>query len=668
MWKSLDVESLQALHHRYFLQIDELADALSGESQQRQQLGFGEWCLLRRGLNLDNAAASGENEIRVGVSAGILRIVQIEYRRTRANTTRYCGDVLAQWQGANDISGFHPGEAIMQRHPAARYGGRSGAAVGLNDIAIDGYLALTERFEIHDGAKAAANKPLDFNRAAALFAGGGFASCPFQGSARQHAIFGCNPATGLALEPGWQAIFERRRHQHMGIAELHKARTFCIFHNAAFERDGAQFIGLAAAWSHGFPPGAALRFDESCAATWLLGSTARQDKARDGMNPAPVLKFNPGWTNNRPQGNHWIMRPVSQDVPIGSGEISLAQLNERSREIFRQIVESYLATGEPVGSRNLSRIIPMTLSPASVRNVMQDLEQLGLIYAPHASAGRLPTELGLRFFVDALMQIGDLSDRDRIAIEGQVAAAGKTVENVLTEASGLLSGLARAAGVVLTAKTNVRLKHIEFVRLEPERALVVLVAEDGQVENRILNLPIGLPTSALIEAANFLNTHIRGKTLAEAKAELERALEAGRAELDQLTQRIIAAGLASWSGGEREERKLIVRGHANLLDDLKAVEDLERVRRLFDELETKRGVADLLGRAERAEGVKIFIGSENKLFSLSGSSTIIAPYRDSTGGIVGVIGVIGPTRLNYARIIPMVDYTAKIVSKLLAPS
>jgi heat-inducible transcriptional repressor len=361
------------------------------------------------------------------------------------------------------------------------------------------------------------------------------------------------------------------------------------------------------------------------------------------------------------------MRAISQDVPIGSSEVSLAQLNERSREIFRQIVESYLATGEPVGSRNLSRIIPMTLSPASVRNVMQDLEQLGLIYAPHTSAGRLPTELGLRFFVDALMQVGDLSDRDRVAIQGQVAGAGKTVEGVLTEASAMLSGLTRAAGVVLTAKANVRLKHIEFVRLEPERALVILVAEDGQVENRVLNLPIGLPTSALTEAANFLNVHIRGKTLAEAKGELETALEAARAELDALTQKIVADGLASWSGGEKDERKLIVRGHANLLEDLKAVEDLERVRRLFDELETKRGIADLLGRAERAEGVRIFIGSENKLFSLSGSSTIIAPYRDATGGIVGVIGVIGPTRLNYARIVPMVDYTAKIVSKLLAP-
>jgi heat-inducible transcriptional repressor len=354
---------------------------------------------------------------------------------------------------------------------------------------------------------------------------------------------------------------------------------------------------------------------------------------------------------------------VAQDVPIGSTQISLAQLNERSREIFRQIVESYLTTGEPLGSRNLSRLITTPLSPASVRNVMADLEQLGLIYAPHTSAGRLPTELGLRFFVDALMQVGDLNENERRQIESQVAGAGRSVESVLTEASGLLSGLTHAAGVVLTAKANVRLKNIEFVRLEPERALVVLVGEDGQVENRIVNLPIGLPTSALVEAGNFLNARIRGKTLAEARSELEQARAAAQAELDALTQKVIDDGLASWSGGA--ERQLIVRGQAHLLEDLKVLEDLERVRHLFDDLESRRDVIDLLGRAERAEGVRIFIGSENKLFSMSGSSTIIAPYHDRAGRIVGVIGVIGPTRLNYARVIPMVDYTSKVVSKLL---
>ncbi len=358
---------------------------------------------------------------------------------------------------------------------------------------------------------------------------------------------------------------------------------------------------------------------------------------------------------------------ASHDLPLAANQLGLAQLNERSREIFRRIVESYLATGEPVGSRNLSRILPMTLSPASVRNVMSDLEQLGLIYAPHTSAGRLPTEVGLRFFVDALMQIGDLTEQDRKAIEAQVAASGqaKSLEAVLTEASGLLSGLSRAAGVVLTAKANPRLKHIEFVQLEPQRALVILVGEDGQVENRVLNIPLGLPSSALIEAANFVNARIRGRTLEEVKVEIEAKLKEGEAELDQLTQKIVAAGLASWSGGESEERKLIVRGQAHLLDDLKVLADLERVRLLFDDLETRREVIDLLGRAQQAEGVRVFIGSENKLFSLSGSSTIVAPYHDGSGQIVGVLGVIGPTRLNYARIVPMVDYTAKVVSKLL---
>ncbi|MDR3466167.1 MAG: heat-inducible transcriptional repressor HrcA [Xanthobacteraceae bacterium] len=345
----------------------------------------------------------------------------------------------------------------------------------------------------------------------------------------------------------------------------------------------------------------------------------------------------------------------------------LAQLNERSRDIFRQIVENYLATGEPVGSRNVSRLITVPLSPASVRNVMSDLEQLGLIYAPHTSAGRLPTELGLRFFVDALMQVGELSEPERQSIEAQLASVNKaqTVEAALDAAMTRLSGLTRTAAVVLTAKANVRLKHIEFVRLEPERALVVLVAEDGQVENRVLPLPPGVPAAALSEASNFLNARIRGKTLAEARIELEDALTHSRNELDQLTQKVVAAGIASWSGGASDERQLIVRGHANLLEDLHALEDLERVRLLFDDLETKRGVIDLLGRAERADGVRIFIGSENKLFSLSGSSTIIAPYRDGAGHIVGVLGVIGPTRLNYARVIPMVDYAARIVSQML---
>jgi heat-inducible transcriptional repressor len=299
---------------------------------------------------------------------------------------------------------------------------------------------------------------------------------------------------------------------------------------------------------------------------------------------------------------------------------------------------------------------------------MADLEQLGLIYAPHTSAGRLPTEFGLRFFVDALLEIGDLSVEERRQIEAQVKAgnAGRTVDNVLAEASQALSGLSRGAGVVLANKADLRLKHVEFIRLEAARALVVLVGEDGSVENRIIDLDPGTTPSTLIEAGNYLNTHLRGRSLAEARAELERREKAARAELDKLTQKLIDSGLASWAEAvSGRPETLIVRGRANLLDDVTADEDLERIRLLFDDLETQRELIRLLGKAETGDGVRIFIGSENQLFSLSGSSLVVAPYRDQEQRIIGVLGVIGPTRLNYARVIPTVDYAARIVSKVL---
>ncbi len=342
-----------------------------------------------------------------------------------------------------------------------------------------------------------------------------------------------------------------------------------------------------------------------------------------------------------------------------------AGIDDRSREIFRRIVENYLANGEPLGSRNISRILPITLSPASVRNVMSDLEQAGLIFAPHTSAGRMPTERGLRFFVDAMMEIGDPTGDERAAIEAQVkAAAGRSLDGVLAEASTLLSGLSRGAGVVLASKANARLKHVEFVMLDPSRALVVLVGEDGQVENRILALPPGLPASALIEATNFLNARLNGRTITELRADLEAHRAELDSELDGLTARLVEAGLAV-SVGNEASRQLIVRGQANLLEDLNAQQDLDRIRLLFADLETQKEVIELLSRAESADGVRIFIGSENNLFSLSGSSLIAAPFRDGRQQIVGVVGIIGPTRLNYARIVPMVDYTAKVVSDMM---
>jgi heat-inducible transcriptional repressor len=351
---------------------------------------------------------------------------------------------------------------------------------------------------------------------------------------------------------------------------------------------------------------------------------------------------------------------------IDAPDATFGDLDARSREIFRRIVESYLETGEPVGSRFVSKHLPHSLSPASVRNVMSDLEELGLVYAPHTSAGRMPTEFGLRFFVDAFLEFGNLTEAEQRDIEAQVAAGKTRSEGLLTEASQLLSGLSHGAGVVLTTKANKRLRHIEFVQLEPGKALVVIVGDDGDVENRIIDLPKGLPSSALVEAGNYLNAHIRGRTLSDAKSEVARTRAEQATLLNKLTSKVVDAGLATWAGVEDGRPKtLIVRGRSNLLDNVNAMEDIERIRQLFDELERKNDIVQLLGLAEDADGVRIFIGSENKLFSLSGSSLILSPYRDEGQNVVGVLGVIGPTRLNYARVVPVVDYTARLLSRLL---
>ncbi len=349
------------------------------------------------------------------------------------------------------------------------------------------------------------------------------------------------------------------------------------------------------------------------------------------------------------------------------GPGSILDLNERSRRIFRTIVESYLATGEPLGSRNLSRQLPMSLSPASVRNVMADLEALGLIYSPHTSAGRMPTQTGLRLFVDSMLEVGGLSESEQDQIEAKFrqSSEGQSINALLAEAGEMLSGLSRCAGVVVAEKHINRLKHVEFVSLDHNRALLVLVGEDGNVENRILTLPDGLPPSALATASNYLNARLRGRSISEAKAAVEQELQQKKAELDELTARLVQSGLAQWSGGSDDNKSLIVRGRSHLLEDLTALEDLNRIRMLFDDLESKKELVQLLDLAEEASGVRIFIGSENHLFSLSGSSLIVSPFRDDQRKIVGVLGVIGPTRLNYARIIPMVDYTAKLVGRLL---
>jgi heat-inducible transcriptional repressor len=343
---------------------------------------------------------------------------------------------------------------------------------------------------------------------------------------------------------------------------------------------------------------------------------------------------------------------------------AIPQLNQRSSEVLRQIIDAYLETGEAVGSRTLSRNLGMELSPATIRNVMADLQDSGLLFSPHASAGRIPTEAGLRLFVDGLLEVGHLTEDERLTIEAQCAAEGRSVQQTLSEVTRVLSGLSNCAGLVVAPKSDSTLRHIEFVSLAPGRALVVLVTEDGSVENRVVEVPNGMPASAMVEASNFLSARLVGKTIEEARGQIAAELELHRQDLDGLTQKLVEAGLAT-ATGDGAEAALIVSGAERLLDDVQAVEDLEHVRGLYDVLETKESWIKLLDMARGGEGVQIFIGAENDLFSLAGCSVVVAPYRNSEQQIVGAVGVIGPTRINYARIIPVVDYTAQIVGRLV---
>jgi len=343
-------------------------------------------------------------------------------------------------------------------------------------------------------------------------------------------------------------------------------------------------------------------------------------------------------------------------MPVGT------DLNKRARDVLRLIVDAYVETGEPVGSRAISRRLGMNLSPATIRNVMADLEEIGLLHAPHVSAGRLPTEAGLRLFVHGLLQVGHLSDDERETISGRATAAGRSLPEMLAEATAVLSGLSGCVGLVLAPKTDRPLKHLEFVSLGPGRTLIVLVTEDGVVENRVIETPLGIPAASLVMASNYLSARLIGRTIDEARAAILTEIETAQTQLDSLTAKLVEAGLAIQSGGTGQ---LIVRGQSNLLEDVGDRADIVRIRSLFDALETKDTMLKLLEAANKGEGVQIFIGSENQLFTHTGCSMIVTPYMNSREQVVGAIGVIGPTRLNYARIIPMVDYTAKVIGRLL---
>lgn len=346
---------------------------------------------------------------------------------------------------------------------------------------------------------------------------------------------------------------------------------------------------------------------------------------------------------------------------------ALSDLNDRSRAIFGRLVETYLASGDPVGSRTLSKSLELGISAASVRNVMQDLEQLGLLDSPHTSAGRVPTELGLRLFLDGVLEIGDISPEERQQIESAIAAHETDMTAMLDEAGNLLSGLSHCASLVFAPTAESPIRHLDFIALGDGQGLAVLVMEDGTVENRVFDVPRGVTHSAMREAANFLNAHLRGTSLPQAKDLVAQEIETHRTELDQLAASLVERGIALWDrGGQGMHERLVVRGRANLLEESQTADDLDRMRRLFDDLEQKRDLAQLIDMVQEGEGVRVFIGSENKLFSMSGSSLVISPYRDSSRRVIGAIGVIGPTRLNYGRIVPIVDYTARLVGRMVA--
>ncbi len=348
------------------------------------------------------------------------------------------------------------------------------------------------------------------------------------------------------------------------------------------------------------------------------------------------------------------------------GSQPIDTLNDRSREVFRKLVEAYLETGDPVGSRTLTRGMDAKVSAATIRNVMQDLEYMGLLDSPHVSAGRIPTELGLRMFVDGFLEVGDLTKDDRGKIEETLGSNAADVPGLLNSVGKALSGITSGASLVLTPKHEAPIKHIEFISLATDRALVVLVFADGQVENRVFAPPPGQTPSSMREAANFLNALAEGKTLSELRDVMRREIEVRRQEIDSLAREMVEGGLALWNTDGAGPDRLIVRGRSNLITDPADEAELERIKRLFDDLERKQDIAEFLELTEDGEGVRIFIGSENKLFSLSGSSLVVSPYMNADRKIVGAVGVIGPTRLNYGRIVPIVDYTAQLVGKIIS--
>lgn len=343
----------------------------------------------------------------------------------------------------------------------------------------------------------------------------------------------------------------------------------------------------------------------------------------------------------------------------------ITDLNDRAQAILRYVVDTYMATGEPVGSRTIARHLENTLSPATIRNVMSDLETGGLLYAPHTSAGRLPTAQGLRLYIDGLMEIGNLTAADRSTIETQCVTAGSSMNMVFERATSMLSGLSSAASLIIAPKTNKPLRHMQFVRLDSGKVLIVMVMQDNTVENRVMEVPPAVNDYALTTASNYINSHIFGKTLTTAEQDIRRDMADNKEQLDRITADLVERGLSMAPTKDDTNGNIIIRGQSHLLEDVKAIEDLERARQLLASLEEQETMMRLLGAAHQADGVQIYIGTKNTMFDHSGWSMVISPYKTPDNQIIGAIGVIGPTRLNYKRIIPLVDYTSRVMTRIL---
>lgn len=338
-------------------------------------------------------------------------------------------------------------------------------------------------------------------------------------------------------------------------------------------------------------------------------------------------------------------------------------LDMRSQAIMRLIVDGYVHHGEAMGSRTLSRhlasLLGMELSPATIRNTMADLEEAGLLYSAHTSAGRLPTDAGLRLFVNNLLEVNPLDDALQDQMQQHLGKDQHHLPAALERASVALSSLSQCAGLVAAAKKDTPFRQVEFVSLAAGRVLAVWVADDGTVENRILDVDPHLQASDLQQASEYLNRHLHGKTLHQARRDILDDITHRRHEMSLLTQQLVTEGLII---PNEENGLLIVRGQAHLLNDVRHVTELERLRKLFDTLEQRETMLKLVEQTEIADGVQIFIGAQNELFNHSGCAMIVAPYKNRQQQVIGAIGIIGPSRMNYGRIIPIVDYTAKLLS------